>query len=284
MYEYTLISGSSQLKLTGVEKKWQLLSVTGLNPSPASVNTTPLVGVPGEKKTGSKVGKKQITITLRINGDCELNRAELLGFLASNNEVRVVIKTKRKEVYIDGTVETNNYDIYTSSQIMQIVIVCEHPYFKSMKDYMTDSVTYEGGFEFPLEFEEDTDLFFDEVVIKDTMVIYNRGQIETGLKIELQILKNITEPKIYNVDTDEYFGFIGNFFAGDIIKIDTNDTAKDKCVLIRGNTKTKILNRLMKNVTWFKIKDLIVLKIANNTSDEFVIYPIIENHDEIVGI
>ena len=279
MYAYEILFNGNKLKLSGVERKWQILSVTGLNPTLSTLNEAAIVGQPGVKFVGSKINKRAITLTIRVNHPCEDNRAELLRFLASNNEITLHITTDRKDLYIDGKVEMNDYNIYTQSQTMMVSIICPYPYFRNTEERITDSVVSTGGFTFPFSVNVDDTIRFDDLSILDKLIVYNYGQVETGLKIQLQFFETVIDPVVYNVDNeDEYIGFKGEYRLGDVIEINTNINVKERAVLIRNGQRTKILNKLMSGITWLKIKNILVLKLS--TSGYMTIY----NHDELAGI
>lgn len=279
MYNYTIVKDGNILNLNGQQRKWQLRSVSGLNPPKTSVYESTLVGLPGVMKTGTKVDKRNIVFNIHINHPCEINREELLRFLSSDFEIEIQIKTSRKSVTIKGTVESCEYDIYTRSQEMQVSVLCDYPYFKSSDDRVTSYVKYTGGFRFPLNLDIDETTRFDEVELLDRYVLYNYGQIVTGLNIELLVYNDTSDIKIVNVDdTSQFFGLKGDYQAGDKIYIDTNLTATDKVILERNGVRTKILKKLMPGVTWFNIKNVLVLTVTDN------VYMTITNHDEVAGV
>ena len=278
MYRYSVIYDGNVLNLSGVEKKWQIISVTGLNPPVATQNESNVVGAAVVKITGSNIGKRAIVFTIRINYPCELNRAELLSFLGSNNEITLHIQSKYKDLYIDGVVETNDYDIYTNSQIMQVSILCGYPYFKASEERVTKSIVSKGGFTFPFSVDYDKTVQFDEFDILDRLFLYNYGQIPTGLIIELDVYEN-SAVKVYNVDNEnEFFTFNEELRAGDKVIINTNMWADEKCVIIRNGVKTKFMNKLVRGVTWFTLKKVLVLGVSGKA------YMTIRNHDEIAGV
>lgn len=279
MYRYSIIHKGATLDLSGVIQRWQVLSVTGLNPPMATQNESNVVGVPGVKIVGSNIGKRAIVITLKVNNPCELNRAEILRYLAPNNEITVKIQSKYKTLYIDGVVEYNDYDIYTQSQLMQVSILCGYPYFKSSDDRVSTSLQSSGGFMFPFSVDIDEFVRFDEMILSDYIILYNYGQIQTGLQIELKLYNNSSNIKLYNLDKqDEYIGLKGDFYSGDIIRIDTNINAKKRAVLIRNGEEINILRRLIPGSKWLKINDMLVVKFEGNA------YLTITNHDELAGI
>lgn len=279
MYEYTIIKDNNILKLTGQQRKWQVRNVTGLNPPKASIYESTLIGVPGVKKTGANVDKRNIVFTIHINHPCEINRDELLQFLSTNFEIEILIKTSKKSLRINGTVEANEYDIHSSSQTMQVSVVCDYPYFKLGEDRTTTFATSSGGFRFPLNLDIDEKARFDNYELLDNYVLYNYGQITTGLRIELLVYGNTSDIIIANVDNrNEFFGLKGDYYIGDKIYIDTNPTATDKVILERNGVRTKILKKLMPGVTWFNVKNILVLTVSEN------VYMTITNHDELAGV
>ena len=280
MYDYTISHNGNHLKLTGNQKRWQLRSVSGLNPTKATLSESNVVGTPGVKIVGSTIDKRAIVFTIRVNHPCERNRATLLEYLTPGNEITIGVKTSLKEVSIKGIVETNEYEIYTNDQTMQVSVLCEYPYFNiKSSERTTYSVESVGGFQFPLQFTEEDTIRFDDLTLLDKLVIYNYGQITTGLELELEFYDNTTNPKIYNVDKPtEYFGLRGEFVPGDIVKINTNALADDKVLLIRSGKSEKILRKMMNGNTWLKISNVLVLGVDGSA------YLTVKNHDELKGI
>lgn len=279
MYEWTIEYRGSKLKLTGCESKWQLLSVKGINPVGVTLNTSKRVGVPGVYKTGSQTPERVLTFTLRINHPCERNRDELLDFLVPDSEVTVICRTPLKTARTTGTISMNTYDPYTQSQIMQFEIVCEHSYFIASDIRKDSNLKSQGGFNFPISFIEPYK--FEEYYFNDKVIVYNYGQIPTGIEIELKCLDTVEKPRVYNVDNpNEYIELNDTFVQGDIIKINTNITAKNKVMLVRNGVETKIMRKLTFPTTWFTISSVLVLAVNGENTMLVNIY----THDEIAGI
>lgn len=281
MYEWTIEYNSSQLKLTGCEKKWQLISVKGINPVGVTLNTSKRVGVPGVYKTGSQTPERVLTFTLRINHPCERNRQELLEFLVPNTEIKISCRTPLKTVYTTGTIEINEYDPYTQSQVMQFDVLCEHPYFIASDTRRDGNLQAQGGFSFPLNVGISETYHFEEYSFTDKVIVYNYGQIATGVEIEIKCLETVEKPKVYNVDNpSEYIELNDTFLPGDVIKINTNTTARNKVMLVRNNSETKIMRKLTIPVTWFAISKVLVLAVNGENNMLLDVY----THDEIAGI
>ena len=68
----------SILTLTNNESKFQLISITGLNPPKAQINVSTIAGLDGAKFNSAKLETRNVVINLKINGDVEENR-QLIG-------------------------------------------------------------------------------------------------------------------------------------------------------------------------------------------------------------
>ncbi len=280
MYEWTIEYNGNKLNLTGCEKKWQLISVKGINPVAVDLNTSKRVGVPGVHKTGSQTPERVLTFMLRVNHPCERNRQELLDYLVPNAEVKITCRTPLKTVYTTGTISMNDYDTYTQSQIMQFEIVCEHPYFIASETRKDVNLKSRGGFSFPLNVGINETYRFEEYYFTDKVVVYNYGQIATGVEIEIKCLDTLEKPTVYNVDNpSEYIELNDTFLPGDIIKINTNTPSK-KITLVRNGVETKIMRKLVFPVTWFTIYKVLVLAV--NYADKMLLD--VYTHDEVAGI
>ena len=285
MYSFTIESNGQLLDISGVEKKWQLLEVSGLNPPRPTTATSTITGADGVVVHNMQLPARYLEFTLHINNPCTANRMELLNVLTPRANVRVHIKGKKVQYYIDGIVDLNDYNPYTSSQTMVVSILCERPPFINADGRSTINVVSTGGFSFPFSFEEDDVFTFDEYSILNTIQLFNYGQNETGLKIEINVIEEIEDPKLINVDNNNmFFGLKGKFYPGDIIKIDTNVGAKNKVMLVHNGVETKIMNRLMRGVTWLKIQNILTLRYSVQSYNTFNSFLLVKNHDELLGI
>lgn len=106
-------------------------------------------------------------------------------------------------------------------------------------------------FEFPFSIENEG-LEFSRIDKALTQNIYNAGDTETGLIIELSASGAVVNPTIYNADTREYFGLNITMQYGDLIRINTNVFNK-KVELVRYGETRNIINNILKGNKWFKI-------------------------------
>ena len=100
----------------------------------ATLNMTPMVGADGELFNSSRVGTRNIVITVKINGDVETNRLNLYRYFQTKEPVRVFYKNESHNVVIGGYVETVECDMFSNAEQAQISIICPDPYFEDYAD------------------------------------------------------------------------------------------------------------------------------------------------------
>lgn len=93
---------------------------------------------------------------------------------------------------------------------------------------------------------------FGTILIEQEKDLLNAGDIETGAEFYLQARGPVTNPTIYNSETNEYFKLTLSMLKGDVVYINT--IVKQKTVqLTRNGTTTNIIGQLVSGSTWFSI-------------------------------
>lgn len=111
--------------------------ITGLGPVAAVINSRGYGLLDGEYWTGSKIGKRNIVLTIGINSIAttismpEL-RKRLYGYLGTKVPVLLRFSTvENPDVEIDGYVETFEHNIFDKELEVHVSIICPKPYFLS---------------------------------------------------------------------------------------------------------------------------------------------------------
>ena len=93
---------------------------------------------------------------------------------------------------------------------------------------------------------------FSEIVIEQERDIINSGDVESGVNIYLRARGPLTNPTIYNVETNEYFKLTLTMVKGDEVYINTKK--KQKTVQLTSNgVTTNIIGQLVSGSTWFTL-------------------------------
>lgn len=90
---------------------------------------------------------------------------------------------------------------------------------------------------------------FSEIITEDEKDLINNGDVETGFIIVLKARGSLSNPIIYNTETNEYFKLNVSMSEGDMIYISTKK--KQKTVqLTSGGVTTNIIGNLASGSTW----------------------------------
>ena len=239
--------------LTGNEPVYQVIDITGLNPPPAQINTTPIVGLDGALFNSSRLDTRNIVLTIKINGDVEKNRLALYQAFRTKEWCRFYYTNGTLDVYIDGYVETVECGLFTNDEQAQISILCPSPYFRSLEEIIDDISSVTAKFTFPFDINVNQPIPISEFRIADTTNVINSSSAETGMIIEIDVLASIYDIEIRNVITGDRFMLGGNYQAGDKIIIDTNKGQKS-VKLVRDGITTNILSKIARGSVFFQLQ------------------------------
>lgn len=231
---------------------YTITSISGLDPPDATINTTRNAYADGSVYNSSYVGNRQLTITLVINSPAETNRINLYKYFKTKREIRLFYKNDTRDVYIDGYIQSMQISIFDKKQVAQITIMCPKYEFNAVDEDMVAFSTIESLFEFPFAIEE-SGMEFSKIVIGEEKNVFNDGELETGITIEIYANGAVKNPTIYNVDTNEYFIIETTINRGDALLINTK--INEKCVMLTAanGEKKSLIGTLKEGSTWFKL-------------------------------
>lgn len=251
---YTLIVENKygqQLELTH-NPAYEISNIDGIDPPDAVMNTTHNAGFDGSVFNSSYMDNRTITITLCINSPAEENRINLYRYLKSKFPVKVMYRNEHRDVYINGYVQSLQIAFFNKKETVQIVIFCPLPCFNGAEDSVQEMSSIEPLFEFPFSIAEEG-VPFSELVIGQEKSIINNGDVETGVLITVHAYGNVSTPKIYNVDTNEFMIFDVDMVEGDEITINTRQGEKSVRMNHEG-TVTNIIGKMRYGSSWFLLK------------------------------
>lgn len=259
----------SQLSEPGLYVK----SVEGLGPAEAQINTTDISSGDGSVFNSSRVGARNIVLTLGFVDDpaqgysVESARLATYRYFPVKQPVTFYVKTDNRYAAITGYVESNEPNIFTDESETQISLVCPSPYFVSVDANATTSFSaISGGFEFAFSNEDLSEKLLKFATLRilyEQSMVYS-GDTATGFKIRIHASSPATNPMIVktstgasmSLDTSKFGDIVGdgvsNMVAGDDIVLDTRLGSKT-ATLIRNAKTYNIVNCLSKNVRWLQI-------------------------------
>lgn len=241
------------LVLTGNEKNWQVISITGLNPANAQVNLMDIAGLDGAKFNSSKLTTREIVIMLKINGNVEENRHTLYQYFRTKEFCKFYFKNGSRDVYIPGYVETVECELFSNGEIMQVSILCPYPYFRALAQSVVDVSNEVAGFKFPFSINVGEPIPFSVYVENRIVDVVNNSESETGCLIEIDVLDTIRRIEIRNTDTGESMILNYGFHENDRVLIDTNKGQKS-IHLLRNGVTTNIFPAMQKGSVFFQLQ------------------------------
>lgn len=227
-----------------------ITSIDGINPPDAVINTTRNANADGSVFNSSYIDNRVITVTMAVNSPAEENRIRLYKFFKAKSGCRLFYKNGMRDVYIDGYVQNFTVGYFEKKEVVQIVVVCPNPLFKSTAENITDFSYINDLLEFPFETEED--IPFSEIIQESTATVINHGDLECGAIFTIRASGAVENPEIVNTATNEFFKVNYTLAAGDLLIINTRK--KEKSVILRSSgTDTSIIGYMDHGSTWFEL-------------------------------
>ena len=240
-----------RLTLTQFQSAYRI-KYTGLGPVGADIITSQQGMTNGEKYNGSRVGKRNIVLTVYISGNVEANRIRLYQYFAPESYVKLYYKNDSREVYAEGYVESNEPNQFEANSFNQISIICPRPYLSAIEAIVQDVTNTVDMFEFPFSIEEEgTEL---SVLDGSSFVnMHNSGDVSTGAIFRVFAQSEVVGPKIYNAITNKFFKLSGVLEAGDLLMINTNEGNKRLTITKRTGEVVKALHRRADGSDWLQL-------------------------------
>lgn len=233
------------------DSKYRITDITGLGPPPATINTAIVAMNDGSVYNSSRVNERNIVLTIAFVNDVENGRIGLYEYFKTKQKCKIYYKNSKRDVYIEGYVETFEPNIFSMSASAQISIICPKPYFKDLYEMYVDISKIISMFEFPFAIEEEG---IELSIVEKTLIssVINNGDVSTGVIIELRSSGRVLNPRIYNTDTREMLGLYFDMASGDLITINTY-TGEKGIKLTKNGITTNIINTMIEDSVWFQL-------------------------------
>lgn len=271
-----------RLTLTQSQSAYKV-KYTGLGPVDADIITSALGMVDGEKYNGSRVGARNIVLTVYIGGNVEANRIRLYQYLAPKSKVKLYYKNESREVYAEGYVESNLPNQFEAISYNQISIICPRPYLSAIEAIVQDITNTVDMFEFPFAIEEEG-IEFSALDGGSYANMHNSGDVSTGAIFRVFAQSEVVGPNIYNAITNKFLKLSGVLEAGDLLTINTNAGNKRLTITKSTGTVVNVLHRLAPGSTWLQLTvgDNYIAYTAD--SGEAAMSVSVEHNDLFVGV
>lgn len=236
----------------------KILSVKGVGPNKASINTVEVATNDGSIYNSARVEARNIVLKIGFDGlDIEALRQESYRYFPLKKPVTLEFLTDHRDTVITGYVESNEPDIFSKLETTQISIICPYPYFYSAESQAKDTVFYgeEPLFEFPFEdpMDESPSIEFGKINNVTEANIFYEGDAEVGVTFTAHAVGPVSDISIFDLDTGERMTVKIDMIAGDDLIISTVKSKK-YVRLLRNGIYTNMLNALDRNSSWVQLK------------------------------
>lgn len=229
------------------------VTYTGLGPVGADVITSSLGMVDGEKYNSSRVGRRNVVLTVYITGNVEANRIRLYSFFAPKSAVKLYYKNGARDVYTEGIVETCEPYQFDPVQRVQISIICPQPYLIGAEEIVKDISGVLSLFEFPFSIPSDG-VEFSGFSGEKYAILQNEGDRPTGFIVTVYARATVTGPIIYNTITNEAMRISGTLEAGYTLTINSNEGGKRITITSPTGQVANAFHRKRPGSVWLKLQ------------------------------
>mgnify|MGYP003299574653 CR=1 FL=1 len=234
---------------------FSVLSVEGLGPVVATINTTELATGDGGVFNSAKLSQRNITMDLLfedIYESVEDIRLKSYKYFPVKKKITLLVETDRRLASIEGYVESNEPTMFSSRCGCQISIICPNPLFTDAKGRQVTSFSVlEPLFEFPFGISSDG-VEMGNLIKETVKIIPYDGDADAGMTIHITAVDTASGIILDNLSTGGSMRINTIMSAGDEIVI-TTSKGKKSIIRIRNGIKTNILNLMSRNVEWFTL-------------------------------
>ena len=236
-----------------------LAGMAGITPADAVINAVEMAGMDGARFNNSRVGMRNIVITLKVRGegsDVRQRRVNLYKYAKTKRKIRVHIAHDQRDAAIDGYLESlqDAETIFSNDQRLMMSIICPNPYFRdnATGENVVTFSSVASLFAFPLAITEADPVPLSVKTLDYSKVITNSGDVDTGVVLTVKANGDVEDPVFYNESTGEEMAFDISLVGGDELTISTEHGAK-RAMLTREGTTTNVINALSHGSNWLTL-------------------------------
>lgn len=228
------------------------IELDGITGNKAAINTSVTGSGVGTILNSARTEERNIALTIYPLRNVEAARINIYGFFQSGKRVKLIYTNGSRSAWIEGYVEqAPTGSLFEEKEALDVSIKCPSPFWKSVTTEITDVSDVMPAFTFPFSIEYNDPIPFSRLQRAAEKTVYNRGDAESGVIIELEALGAVSNPKIYDAYGGS-FGLTYSMLFGDKITINTYRGEKS-VKLLRSGEETNLFPYVDNNPTWFSL-------------------------------
>ena len=216
--------------------------VDGLSNVRNSVYSSHRIGQDGSSLLGNRIESRDIEIVGNINnrdiGVRNTHRRNLARILNPHFSLTLVYELGNHKRLISCKVDKEiKFKSVTAFERFTIQLSCLFPFWREEHETRNDIAMWMGAFEFPepdgLELCDDEGWEIEYRELSLIVNAENKGDVDSGMRIEFRALGFLRTPSIINVNTGQFIKLNMSLEAGDRVVVSTG--YNDKRVLLHRN-------------------------------------------------
>lgn len=239
-----------------INSPYTITAISGIAAPMIRVNYNESALIDGGTFNSMKAEVRTINLAFAISGpDTERNRLAAYRVLRAKHLIRLNYKSKYREVYIEGYVQSLEVAHIDNPQVLTAEILCLSPFWKSAAEIVTELSNIISSFHFPFYSTAEPMIIMGYYDSSTAFNIENEGSVDTGMIIRMTVLNaDVTVPTIINYVTGEYLRLnLDSIELGAEIVIDTNQ-GKKTVTKIYQNTETNLFNLIDPGSTFLQLR------------------------------
>lgn len=253
MFELRLENINANIVDLNDGERYEVISISGLNPPSASLFTSKSPNKKGLKHNGSILNERVVVIQIKLLGNVEESRNALYMWTEPEQYAKIYYQNGIRNVYCEGYVEACDVDLFTNNEIVSVEILCGDPYLKDIQEMIVEISNILKQFVFPFSINS-VGIPFSTLKENNITSVVNAGA-ETGMQFVIRCIEPITSIVIFDADnTTRQFKIEYSFPIDWQIIINTEGSPKTCKAIKPDGTVVNILRYVKGNPTWFNLK------------------------------
>lgn len=203
---FTVTNHTGKSMMCDLANPWKeglaVASIEGLGPGQATINVADISSMDGGLFSSARRGTRNIVISLIFVDHDTLTiegiRRKCYTYFPIKQNIKLKFTTNNGKVnsdfFIDGYVESNEPNIFSSSEGSTVSIICPNPYFyKSITQEQRFSISSNPDFSFAFSKvpEDGTELLMGDIVPYVVSNIYYEGDADVGIVVEINFKTDV---------------------------------------------------------------------------------------------
>lgn len=230
----------------------RLTALTGVS-AIAQINTQSTAGRDGTTIASMTVPYRQIIVEFRIRHGIDAEQAmhDLYRIFSVKSSGIMTFKGRLGSSKIDYIVKSIEIPPNAESLRGNAVLICPDPFFRAVNEEKAPIAGLNSFFSFPFTFP-DHGFYIAKRMESLFADVYNDGEANTGMMIQMIATAQVVNPALINVATNEEARLNFTMAAGDIVRIYT-ETGEKKITLTRNGVTTNIFGNMHYPFTFLQL-------------------------------